>query len=615
MTTEDTQKFENGEADTALHQAKVEICHAMNNVLQSNILRGGSKGEIDSDFSSITEDILELPPDRSLGDLCSPCFSLAKYFGQSPAAIAKVLADNFKSTSLVASAQAVGPYVNFKFDRNNFSRAVLKDLARDGERYGNYSGHAERLIVEYGQPNTHKEVHVGHLRNLFIGLSVVRLLQAAGKDVIPVSYIGDVGAHVSKCLWAYKKFHDGERPELGQEGKFLGAIYTEATRRVEEDESLKTEVSAVQQALESGDQDWTALWQETRQWSLDEMQGIFKEVGCDFDRFYYESEVESPGKKLVRELLEQGQAEMSQGAIIMNLESEDLGVFLLLKSDGNSLYATKDLELAQLKFSEFKDIDTSIHIVDNRQSLYFRQLFAALKRIGFDKRMVHLAYDFVTLKEGAMSSRKGNVITYAEFRDEMMRLAEKETLDRHPDWDKKRLHEVAWTVVEGAMKFAMLRQDAERPIVFDLQESLAFEGFTGPYVQYAHARMCSIETKAAEMDIDYVSDITGEFTEEEFAALRQVADLPHTVFVASAGPVRGELDVNRKKRFFGNFNPSLVAQYTFDLAQRANDFYRDVPVLSVDDQDRTRRLMIVGALRLALERALFLLGIDAPKEM
>ncbi|OIO51998.1 arginine--tRNA ligase [Candidatus Uhrbacteria bacterium CG_4_10_14_0_8_um_filter_58_22] len=611
MATEKEQTTGNGEADTSLQQAEVEICGAMNGVLQSNAVKDELGKGIDG-LSPITKDLLELPPDRGLGDLCLPCFSLAKYFGQSPAAIAKILADNFKSTPLVVSSQSVGPYVNFRFDRNSFSRTVLEDLAHDGERYGNYPGQAERLIVEYGQPNTHKEVHVGHLRNLFIGLSVMRLLQAAGKTVIPVSYIGDVGAHVSRCLWAYKKFHDGERPEPGQEGKFLGAIYTEATRRIEEDETLKAEVSAVQQALESGDPEWTALWQETRQWSLDEMQSIFREVGCDFDRFYYESEVEGPGKKLVRELLEQGQAEVSQGAIIMNLESEDLGVFLLLKSDGNSLYATKDLELAQLKFSEYKNIDTSIHIVDNRQSLYFRQLFAALKRIGFDKRMVHLAYDFVTLKEGAMSSRKGNVITYAEFRDEMMRLAGKETLDRHPDWNPKRLHDVAWTVVEGAMKFAMLRQDAERPIVFDFEEAMSFEGFTGPYVQYAHARMCSIEAKAAELGSGSASDIAGDFTEGEFAALRQVADLPKTVFVASAGSARGEAG---RKKGFGDFNPSLVAQYAFDLAQRANDFYRDVPVLSVDGQDRARRLAIVGALRLALERSLYLLGIDAPKEM
>jgi arginyl-tRNA synthetase len=379
---------------------------------------------------------------------------------------------------------------------------VLGDVGEDESGYGKgrRGGGAEgrRLLIEYGQPNTHKEVHVGHLRNFFLGLSVVRTLEAAGNPVTPLSYIGDVGAHVAKCLWAYKKYHGGERPEKGSEGKFLGAIYTEASRRIEENEALKDEVAAVQRALEAGEPEWTALWQETRQWSLDEMNAIFAELGCEFDRIYFESEVEAPGKELVKKMLADGLAKMSQGAVIMDFESEGLGVFLLLKSDGSALYSTKELALAKLKFEQYPDASASIHIVDTRQSLYFKQFFRTLELMGFDKRLVHLAYDFVTLKEGAMSSRKGNVVTYAEFRDEMTARAAKETRQRHEDWDEEKVLATARIIAQGAMKFAMLKQDSDKPIVFDPKEALAFEGFTGPYVQYAHARMCSILKKGAE---------------------------------------------------------------------------------------------------------------------
>jgi arginyl-tRNA synthetase len=453
------------------------------------------------------------------------------------------------------------------------------------------------MIIEYGQPNTHKEVHVGHLRNFFLGLAMVRLARAAGNEVVPTSYIGDVGTHVAKCLWAYKKFHDGERPEKGEEGKFLGSIYTEASQKIEEDESLKEEVYEVQRALEAGDEEWNALWKETRQWSLDEMNTIFSELSCEFDRVYFESEVEGPGKELVKELLDKGVAKMSQGAIVMDYESEGLGVFLMLKTDGSSLYATKELALARLKFEEYPDTDVSTHVVDVRQSLYFKQFFRTLEVMGFDKRMVHLSYDFVTLKEGAMSSRKGNVITYGEFRDEMVRRTAEETRGRHEDWSEEQVRETSWKIAEAAMKFSMLKQDNDRPIVFDIDSALSFDGFTGPYVQYAHARMNSILAKAEDLGSVGAEEYSG-FTKEEFDVLRKVAALPDMVGEAAR-----------------DFRPSVVAQYAFELAQDASAFYRDVPVLNADPVDRDRRLSIVRSVRTALARALDLLGIQAPDEM
>ncbi len=544
----------------------------------------------------VSPDELVKPPQADMGDLSYPCFGLAKTLKGNPAAIAKDVAAKAPTGGMIAEVRAAGPYVNFFFDRKAFATAVLGEVLGRSADYGDaLERKGERIMIEYGSPNTHKEIHVGHLRNFCLGLSAVRLCRAAGYDVVPVSYIGDIGAHVAKCLWALKKFHVGEEPPENR-GKFLGQIYTEATNRVEEDESVKAEIAEVLRKLEARDPAWDALWRETRQWSIDELNAVFAELGCVFERMYFESEVEARGKALVKELLGSGLAkEGERGAIIADLEPEGLGVFLLLKSDGSALYSTKELALAEKKFADFENVSRSVHIVDNRQSLYFRQFFATLKRMGFDKKMTHLAYEFVTLKEGAMSSRKGNIVTYEDFRDEMLRMTMEETARRHAEWGPERVREVSWAVAEGAMKFGMLKQDTERAIVFDMDAALSFDGFTGPYIQYAHARLSSILAKADE---DTVSVCKASDDPREFALLRLIADLPATVAAAAEA-----------------YKPSLLAQYLFDLAQASNDFYRDVPVLSAPEDDRCRRLVIVSAARVAIARGLFLLGIRAPEEM
>ncbi|MFH2062680.1 MAG: arginine--tRNA ligase [bacterium] len=553
---------------------------------------------------------LDQPPDRKLGDLCLPCFFLAKPLGRAPADIAVELAGKFRPTPLVAAAEATGPYVNFRFDRDSFSRAVLADILPSDSSYRDrpfaLEVEPQNLLIEYAQPNTHKDLHVGHLRNVFLGTAAVYLLRAAGHQVAPISYINDAGAAVAKCLWAYQKYHDGEEPEgVEARGKFLGDVYAEADRRVAEDESLKEEVAQFLRSFEAGDEVAVELWRRTRQWSLDLFEKTFNELGAPIERYYYESDVVQDGRRVVDDLVKRGIARVSEGATIIDLEDVNLGVLIVLKSDGTTLYSTADLALATKKFVDYPDIDSSVYVVDVRQSLYFKQVFETMRRMGFTKQLVHLAYDFVTLKGGAMSSRKGTVIKYTDFRDEMLKLAESETRSRHADWEGERVHEIAWTLVEGAMKFTMLRQDAERPIVFDLQEALSFDGFTGPYVQYAHARLSSIQAKDGGPVMAEAS-VSGSFSEEEFAALRQVADLPRTIAMAvGVGSDRG----------FNGFNPSVLAQYAFDLAQRSNDFYRDVPVLSAEGEDRERRLAIVEAVRQSLERSLQLLGISAPREM
>ncbi len=565
---------------------------------------------------------LAAPPNPKLGDLAFGCFGAAKVVKKSPAEVAKELAAKYEPSGLIASAAAAGPYLNFRFDRAAFAAALRDDILEANETFGRQPLKGEKIMIEYAQPNTHKEFHVGHLRNVCLGQSVVNLCRAAGFNVVPVSYMGDIGAHVAKCLWALKKFHAND-PVPANRGKYLGQIYAEATRRIEEPElpvagpvgpnpdavspvldavslGYREEVAEVQRKLEARDPEWNGLWLDTRQWSIDEFREIFAELGIELDRWYFESEVEEPGKKLVRELLARGIAkEGERGAIIVDLEKYGLGIFLVLKSDGSSLYATKELALAQLKFGEYKDVSRSIHVVDSRQSLYFKQFFKTLELMGFDKlKTTHLAYEFVTLKEGAMSSRKGNIVAYEDFRDEMKERAAAETRKRRTEWGEDRLAQTAWAVAESAMKFGMLKQDPDKPIVFDIDAALSFDGFTGPYVQYAHARLSSILAKAGEPAPDKPAKGPVEPAEAEFAALAVAARFPEVVAEAAA-----------------SYKPSVLAQYLFDLAQASNDFYRDVPVLAADAAHRGSRLRTVRALRAVLADGLGLLAIKAPDEM
>ena len=370
-------------------------------------------------------------------------------------------------------------------------------------------------MFEYATPNTHKELHIGHIRNALLGCSIVEILRHAGSPVIPVSYNGDVGAHVAKCLWHFVKsmrdLHNTEPvaklsmkdakamldavPMEQRNGTYLGRLYTEASKILEEHPEMKPEVSAVQLAIEKKDSTWTFLWEETRRWSLDEMKVFFEELGIEFDRRYLESEVVDDGQRIVDELITKKIAKESQGAIIVDLEDKKLGVFLIRKSDGTSLYATKDLALAYLKLKEYPKMKRSIMLVDERQSLYFKQLFETLRLMGYPIPTEHVGHEVVTLKEGAMSSRKGNIVTYRSFRDEMYEHAWKQTKQRHEDWDEGRVSYTAWSLAKAGMAFGMLKQDPERVITFDLDEALSFDGDTGPYVQYALVRLNSILKK------------------------------------------------------------------------------------------------------------------------
>ena len=319
---------------------------------------------------------ITVPPDSQMGDLAVPCFYLSKLTRQAPNKIAEELAGKINPGGVIKDIKNLGPYLNFFIDPGVLAKSIIKEIQKQKDSYGALKLGQEKIMLEYSQPNTHKEFHIGHLRNTVLGASLVNLLKFAGYKVMSVNYIGDVGAHVAKCLWAYDKFHkDDALPE--DKGKFLGQIYTEASQKLESNPEYKKEVDEILQKLEAGDpkafggasKKWLALWKKTRSWSLAGFDSIYKTLGVKFDQVFYESEVEKPGKKIVEELLKKGIAEKSEGAVIIDLEKYNLKKFLLLKSDGSSLYSTKELALAKLKFEKFK-IDKSLVVVDTRQSFW-----------------------------------------------------------------------------------------------------------------------------------------------------------------------------------------------------------------------------------------------------
>lgn len=653
--------------------------------------------------------------------------------------LAQQIAERVAATGnpLFASVEAVNGYVNIAFDANAVAAALIDEVLRSGPAYGQGAAIAETVMVEHSQPNTHKEFHVGHLRNSVLGVSVSRILRAAGYDVKDANYIGDIGMHVIKCLWCYERFHMGEEPaRLEDRGRWLGEIYAESDARLnfrkdvleflqllsKEDQQfvatidrllkylwrkgnetmgaeakvalgedvayllgrithaqpIKDDLLRDQMVIPMfwpiiGDQlraelaepkpyvqaegepeptmtpeerlarwetlaehmdDWwmaspgwrdevretfarweaqepafVALWNETREWSMAGFRRIFDELDAEFDVWFYESEVEEAGKVIVRELLEIGLAEVSDGLPVVKID-EKLGLeeptyrtMPILRSDGSSLYSTKDLALTKRKFEEF-GVDRAIWVVDVRQALYFQQIFKILELWGFEQaqQAYHLEYEMVRLPEGVISSRKGNAPLYTDVRDTVLARAREIIEEKNPDLAPEQKAQVAWDVALGSLKYAMLSRDTNKVVVFDLEEALSFDGHAAPYIQYAHARASRILEHAGEADEALLAKLDGlEFgtlQAEELSLLQGIAALPEEIQRAAA-----------------EYRPLLIASYVYDLAKRFNDFYHACPVLQSPEPTRTARLALTAATRRALANGLDLLGIAAPLAM
>ncbi len=547
---------------------------------------------------------LEVPPKKEMGDYAFPCFSLSKELKKSPAEISKNIADALnkeKSLSeIISKAVSVGPYVNMFINETYLARAVLKAIFKKKENYGKGSIKKKTLLVEGWQPNTHKAFHIGHIRNAVLSESLCRIFEYFGYKVIRTSYMGDIGAHVAKWIWYYKNHYKGEIPKKDVT-KWAGELYTKATQLSKEKEEYKEEINEVHAKLEQGDKELTKIWKVTRELCLKDLWKIIAELGSWVDRKYYESEVEKPGIKKVKELLRQGYAELSDGAIIMDLKKYGLGVFVLLKSNGASLYSTKDIALAYLKSKEF-NFDESLYIVASEQDHHFRQLFKTLEIIKYKdaKKLKHISYGLVKLQEGKMSSRMGNIILYEDFRDRLEKSVSKLIEKRHlsPEQKKKIIRGVAF----AAMKFTMLSQDSHREIIFDYEKSLSFDGETGPYVQYTYARLSSILRKYNEKSpgskIDGAVSYEWLDSKEEKELIKILAGFPEAVKEAAL-----------------EYKPNIITRYALDLCQAFNRYYHMHQILQENKDLEKARILLAYSVKIVIKTCLNLLGIDALEVM
>lgn len=562
-----------------------------------------------------------IPPKADIGDLAFACFEEAKLRNQSAPLVAQQLVsainDELKGQSplskkfplsssikvLVEKCQAIGPYVNFYLNAGEIAKLIISEIQKQGKKYGmNKQGKNKKVLIEYPSNNTHKELHIGHLRNICIGNALIKIFAANGYKAIPINYVNDFGAHVARCLWGLKKFHNKEEPGEDKQ-KWLGDIYAEASQYLTEHQESKAEVEKFQKKLEARDKKLWPLFKQTRQWSLDGFKKVFKELKVKHHKVFYEKDVKPAGQRFVDKLLKKKIAQVGEGgAIIVDLKKYNLDIGLLRKSTGAGLYLTSDLGLAKAKNKALTKATEHVHITGSEQNFYFKQLFKILELAGYKYKMKHIGYGLVNRPEGKMSSRLGNVILYDEIRDEIFEQVFQETALRHPGWPKEKIIAMAQNIAFAAIKFDFLKHEAAKMIIFDAKSATSFDGFTGPYILYVVARISSILRKANS------NSATIKTLKADYSLLVHPAEKQTVMLLGQFGEV--------VIKAFANYNPSVITKYSFDLAKQFNYFYNHCSVLKAENESLKKvRLTLSMAVKQALENCLDLLSIDTVEEM
>ncbi len=498
-------------------------------------------------------------------------------------------------------------YLNLYFATADYARRVIDNVLIHQADFGRSERNGNRILVEFSQPNTHKAFHVGHLRNVVLGDAICNILDIAGYDVIRANYINDTGLHTIKWLWNYQRYHAGEEPGKDKT-RWMGDLYAEANQRIEASPEAEKEVRTLYARWDQRDPEVIALWEETRQWSLDGFDQIYDLLGIRFDHIFYDHEMEKPGQELVQSLIAQGIAEDERpdGPVIIRLDDllglkkEKYRVLVVLRSDGTSLYATKDLALSLAKFAKFNP-QRSVYVIDVRQSLYLQQIFKTLEIMGhpeWAERCFHMSYEIVNLPGNVTSaSREGTVVLLEDLIREAKDRALKVVQEKNPSLSADEMEAVARAVALGAIKYPMLSRDSTRVVTFDWESALDFNGQAAPYIQYASVRGSSILRRATEaLPGSTLPAYSLEPAEIELIDL--ISRVP------------GEIERSAQE-----FKPLLVATLAYELARAFNDFYMQCPVIQAPDEQRSFRLRLVAAARQVLNNLLTILGIPAPEVM
>ncbi len=538
------------------------------------------------------------------GDFTLVVFPLLRMTRQSPDATGTALGDWLVANCPeVASYNSVKGFLNLSLS-NLYWREALAAIVEDGS-YGQLPATGRRVMVEFSSPNTNKPLHLGHIRNNLLGASVSDLLKAAGDEVVKATLVNDRGVHICKSMYAWQQRFDGATPEsTGKKGDHLvGDCYVEFAKMEKEDPSVMDKVHEMLVKWEEGDPAVRKLWETMNGWVFDGFEQTYKALGITFDRTYYEHDTYLLGKELVNRGLEMGVfVKDPDGSVWCDLTADGLDRKLLLRSDGTSVYITQDLGTAERRFSEYK-LDSHIYVVGDEQNYHFQVLKLILKKLGFDwaDQIFHLSYGMVELPEGKMKSREGTVVDADDLIEKMYQEAkatseESGKLEGISDEEKERLYRM---IGLGALKYFILKVDPKKKMLFNPKESIDFNGNTGPFIQYTHARICSILRKAAEQDLAAALDPKVELSPKEVRLVKILGAYPQKVGEAAAA-----------------FSPALIANYCYDLAKEFNQYYHDTPILKEPDREVLQmRLELISTLASVLRRGMKILGIDLPDRM
>ena len=609
-----------------------EIGHRVANILNTLALSAGSEPIAADKIQSL----LGTPPDFSLGHAALPCFAFAKSLKKSPQDLANFIKTEWETTgkaklsgnaaavasdkpeaqdqscSAVAEIQVAGGYLNFFADFSVYAEGLF--LKMEGGDYENApllsAEKREKIVVEYSQPNTHKAMHIGHLRCLILGDALCHLLARAGHGVVRVTYPGDLGAHIAKALWLIQQKGDSQLVDLRsasvqEKADWLGKVYAEADEKLKADlgtpqeDVNRTHLKGILHQLYEEAGPAFELWKETREWSFAYMREVYAWLGCEFETWYTESECNKPSVELVKQKLKDSFFVQDQGAIGLDLSAHKLGFAMFLKSDGHGLYITKDLELLRRKFEDPK-VTRSIYVVDARQKLHFQQLFKTAEMMGFPQasKSLHLSYETVNDETGnAFSSRALNTLGLAPLRADLEKTVRENYLARYEgEWSPEAIHNTARDVAIGALKYGLLKVDNNTQITFIRSEWLRLDGETGPYLQYVHARCCQILEKQKSVAVANSGVKISEQAEKELVL--GLGRLP--ILIAKAATE------NR---------PHIVAGALFDLAKSFNRFYESCSIKDAEGEVRITRIKLVKGTAQAIRQGLTLLGIPALEKM
>lgn len=538
--------------------------------------------------------IIEKPKSSDLGDLAFPAFQLAKTLRKSPQIIAGEIAEKI-DTKGFEKVIAVGPYVNFFLDKNATASEVIQEVLTEGEHYGDANiGQGGNVPIDMSAPNIAKPFSIGHLRSTVIGDSIAKIYEKLGYRPIKINHLGDWGKQFGLLITAYKKYGDEATITANPIDELL-KLYVKINAEAKEDPEVDEEGRQWFLKMEQGDEEALRIWKWFSDVSLIEFNRIYGKLGVSFDHFMGESFYSDKMDAIVEDLESKNLLHESKGALIVDLEKYNLNPALIKKTDGATLYITRDLATAAYRKKTFNFVK-SLYVVGGEQTNHFKQLKAVLKEAGYDwsDDMVHVPFGMVTQGGKKFSTRKGHVVKLEMALDEAVDRAEKQIEAKNPNLENK--EEVAKQVGVGAVKFYDLKTDRNNGYDFDLDEMVSFEGETGPYVQYAHARIQSILRKAnRKVDINNISLAVSDA--EAWEIVKALKEFPNVV-----------------KRAADNYEPSVIAKYAISLAQAFNKYYAHVRILE-DDAQLDGRLALISATSIVLKEALRLLGVAAPENM